>query len=237
MKAPSQRNNQIYDAFQNKTPVSQLSQQYNLSQQRIHQIINQTGVYRLRADLRTLCQNGGTDSQALDLYHAIYSALNYRDEDILTMWTSIQKGSEKPAGTPYPDITTFFTQTLKNILSSSQFTDIKYSSRIAMVSLTNDRLAKIEFVSSSDRPGIYNAIRVTVIHKINGRIDQTDFYINEILEPMPAIDNASQTNRFPVIEQKITDNSMDIHWNGVNLKKAHYDRLQRAVVLYLRAFL
>lgn len=237
MKAPSQRNNQIYDAFQNKTPVSQLSQQYNLSQQRIHQIINQTGVYRLRADLRTLCQNGGTDSQALDLYHAIYSALNYRDEDILTMWTSIQKGSEKPAGTPYPDITTFFTQTLKNILSSSQFTDIKYSSRIAMVSLTNDRLAKIEFVSSSDRPGIYNAIRVTVIHKINGRIDQTDFYINEILEPMPAIDNASQTNRFPVIEQKITDNSMDIHWNGVNLEKVHYDRLQRAIVLYLRAFL
>lgn len=237
MKAPSQRNNQIYDAFQNKTPVSQLSQQYNLSQQRIHQIINQTGVYRLRADLRTLCQNGGTDSQALDLYHAIYSALNYRDEDILTMWTSIQKGSEKPAGTPYPDITTFFTQTLKNILSSSQFTDIKYSSRIAMVSLTNDRLAKIEFVSSSDRPGIYNAIRVTVIHKINGRIDQTDFYINEILEPMPAVDNASQTNRFPVIEQKITDNSMDIHWNGVNLKKVHYDRLQRAIVLYLRAFL
>lgn len=237
MKAPSQRNNQIYDAFQNKTPVSQLSQQYNLSQQRIHQIINQTGVYRLRADLITLCQNGGTDSQALDLYHAIYSALNYRDEDILTMWTSIQKGSEKPAGTPYPDITTFFTQTLKNILSSSQFTDIKYSSRIAMVSLTNDRLAKIEFVSSSDRPGIYNAIRVTVIHKINGRIDQTDFYINEILEPMPAIDNASQTNRFPVIEQKITDNSMDIHWNGVNLEKVHYDRLQRAIVLYLRAFL
>lgn len=237
MKAPSQRNNQIYDAFQNKTPVSQLSQQYNLSQQRIHQIINQTGVYRLRADLKTLCQNGGTDSQALDLYHAIYSALNYRDEDILTMWTSIQKGSEKPAGTPYPDITTFFTQTLKNILSSSQFTDIKYSSRIAMVSLTNDRLAKIEFVSSSDRPGIYNAIRVTVIHKINGRIDQTDFYINEILEPMPAIDNASQTNRFPVIEQKITDNSMDIHWNGVNLEKVHYDRLQRAIVLYLRAFL
>lgn len=237
MKAPSQRNNQIYDAFQKKTPVSQLSQQYNLSQQRIHQIINQTGVYRLRADLRTLCQNGGTDSQALDLYHAIYSALNYRDEDILTMWTSIQKGSEKPAGTPYPDITTFFTQTLKNILSSSQFTDIKYSSRIAMVSLTNDRLAKIEFVSSSDRPGIYNAIRVTVIHKINGRIDQTDFYINEILEPMPAIDNASQTNRFPVIEQKITDNSMDIHWNGVNLEKVHYDRLQRTIVLYLRAFL
>lgn len=237
MKAPSQRNNQIYDAFQNKTPVSQLSQQYNLSQQRIHQIINQTGVYRLRADLKTLCQNGGTDSQALDLYHAIYSALNYRDEDILTMWTSIQKGSEKPAGTPYPDITTFFTQTLKNILSSSQFTDIKYSSRIAMVSLTNDRLAKIEFVSSSDRPGIYNAIRVTVIHKINGRIDQTDFYINEILEPMPAIDNASQTNRFPVIEQKITDNSIDIHWNGVNLEKVHYDRLQRAIVLYLRAFL
>lgn len=237
MKAPSQRNNQIYDAFQNKTPVSQLSQQYNLSQQRIHQIINQTGVYRLRADLKTLCQNGGTDSQALDLYNAIYSALNYRDEDILTMWTSIQKGSEKPAGTPYPDITTFFTQTLKNILSSSQFTDIKYSSRIAMVSLTNDRLAKIEFVSSSDRPGIYNAIRVTVIHKINGRIDQTDFYINEILEPMPAIDNASQTNRFPVIEQKITDNSMDIHWNGVNLEKVHYDRLQRAIVLYLRAFL
>lgn len=237
MKAPSQRNNQIYDAFQNKTPVSQLSQQYNLSQQRIHQIINQTGVYRLRADLRTLCQNGGTDSQALDLYHAIYSALNYRDEDILTMWTSIQKGSEKPAGTPYPDITTFFTQTLKNILSSSQFTDIKYSSRIAMVSLTNDRLAKIEFVSSSDRPGIYNAIRVTVIHKINGRIDQTDFYINEILEPMPAVDNASQTNRFPVIEQKITDNSMDIHWNGVNLEKVHYDRLQRAIVLYLRTFL
>lgn len=237
MKAPSQRNNQIYDAFQNKTPVSQLSQQYNLSQQRIHQIINQTGVYRLRADLRTLCQNGGTDSQALDLYHAIYSALNYRDEDILTMWTSIQKGSEKPAGTPYPDITTFFTQTLKNILSSSQFTDIKYSSRTAMVSLTNDRLAKIEFVSSSDRPGIYNAIRVTVIHKINGRIDQTDFYINEILEPMPAIDNASQTNRFPVIEQKITDNSMDIHWNSVNLEKVHYDRLQRAIVLYLRAFL
>lgn len=237
MKAPSQRNNQIYDAFQNKTPVSQLSQQYNLSQQRIHQIINQTGVYRLRADLRTLCQNGGTDSQALDLYHAIYSALNYRDEDILTMWTSIQKGSEKPAGTPYPDITTFFTQTLKNILSSSQFTDIKYSSRIAMVSLTNDRLAKIEFVSSSDRPGIYNAIRVTVIHKINGRIDQTDFYINEILEPMPAVDNASQTNRFPVIEQKITNNSMDIHWNGVNLEKVHYDRLQRAIVLYLRAFL
>ena len=237
MKAPSQRNNQIYDAFQNKTPVSQLSQQYNLSQQRIHQIINQTGVYRLRADLKTLCQNGGTDSQALDLYHTIYSALNYRDEDILTMWTSIQKGSEKPAGTPYPDITTFFTQTLKNILSSSQFTDIKYSSRIAMVSLTNDRLAKIEFVSSSDRPGIYNAIRVTVIHKINGRIDQTDFYINEILEPMPAIDNASQTNRFPVIKQKITDNSMDIHWNGVNLEKVHYDRLQRAIVLYLRAFL
>lgn len=237
MKAPSQRNNQIYDAFQNKTPVSQLSQQYNLSQQRIHQIINQTGVYRLRADLKTLCQNGGTDSQALDLYHAIYSALNYRDEDILTMWTSIQKGSKKPAGTPYPDITTFFTQTLKNILSSSQFTDIKYSSRIAMVSLTNDRLAKIEFVSSSDRPGIYNAIRVTVIHKINGRIDQTDFYINEILEPMPAIDNASQTNRFPVIEQKITDNSIDIHWNGVNLEKVHYDRLQRAIVLYLRAFL
>lgn len=237
MKAPSQRNNQIYDAFQNKTPVSQLSQQYNLSQQRIHQIINQTGVYRLRADLRTLCQNGGTDSQALDLYHAIYSALNYRDEDILTMWTSIQKGSEKPAGTPYPDITTFFTQTLKNILSSSQFTDIKYSSRIAMVSLTNDRLAKTEFVSSSDRPGIYNAIRVTVIHKINGRIDQTDFYINEILEPMPAVDNASQTNRFPVIEQKITNNSMDIHWNGVNLEKVHYDRLQRAIVLYLRAFL
>lgn len=237
MKEPSQRNNQIYDAFQNKTPVSQLSQQYNLSQQRIHQIINQTSVYRLRADLRTLCQNGGTDSQALDLYHAIYSALNYRDEDILTMWTSIQKGSEKPAGTPYPDITTFFTQTLKNILSSSQFTDIKYSSRIAMVSLTNDRLAKIEFVSSSDRPGIYNAIRVTVIHKINGRIDQTDFYINEILEPMPAVNNASQTNRFPVIEQKITDNSMDIHWNGVNLEKVHYDRLQRAIVLYLRAFL
>lgn len=237
MKAPSQRNNQIYDAFQNKTPVSQLSQQYNLSQQRIHQIINQTGVYQLRADLRTLCQNGGTDSQALDLYHAIYSALNYRDEDILTMWTSIQKGSEKPAGTPYPDITTFFTQTLKNILSSSQFTDIKYSSRIAMVSLTNDRLAKIKFVSSSDRPGIYNAIRITVIHKTNGPIDQTDFYLNEILEPMPAIDNASQTNRFPVIEQKITDNSMDIHWNGVNLKKAHYDRLQRAIVLYLRAFL
>lgn len=237
MKAPSQRNNQIYDAFQNKTPVSRLSQQYNLSQQRIHQIINQTGVYRLQADLRALYQNGGTDSQALDLYHAIYSALNYRDEDILTMWTSIQKGSEKPAGTPYPDITTFFTQTLKNILSSSQFTNIKYSSRIAMVSLTNDRLAKIEFVSSSDRPGIYNAIRVTVIHKINGRIDQTDFYINEILEPMPAIDNASQTNRFPVIEQKITDNSMDIHWNGVNLEKVHYDRLQRAIVLYLRAFL
>lgn len=237
MKAPSQRNNQIYDAFQNKTPVSRLSQQYNLSQQRIHQIINQTGVYRLRADLRTLCQNGGTDSQALDLYHTIYSALNYRDEDILTMWTSIQKGSEKPAGTPYPDITTFFTQTLKNILSSSQFTDIKYSSRIAMVSLTNDRLAKIEFASSSDRPGIYNAIRVTVIHKTNGPIDQTDFYLNEILEPMPAVDNAGQTAKFPVIEQEITDNSMDIHWNGVNLKKAHYDRLQRAIVLYLRTFL
>ena len=237
MKAPSQRNNQIYDAFQNKTPVSQLSQQYNLSQQRIHQIINQTGVYRLRADLRTLCQNGGTDSQALDLYHAIYSALNYRDEDILTMWKSIQKGSEKPAGTPYPDITTFFTQTLKNILSSSQFTDIKYNSRVAMVSLTNDRLAKIEFVSSSDRPGIYNAIHVTVIHKTNGPIDQTDFYLNEILEPMPAVDNTSQTAKFPVIEQEITDNSMDIHWNGVNLKKVHYDRLQRAIVLYLRAFL
>lgn len=237
MKAPSQRNNQIYDAFQNKTPVSQLSQQYNLSQQRIHQIINQTGVYRLRADLRTLCQNGGTDSQALDLYHAIYSTLNYRDEDILTMWTSIQKGAEKPAGTSHPDITTFFTQTLKNILSSSQFTDIKYSSRTAMVSLTNDRLAKIEFVSNSDRPGIYNAIRVTVIHKTNGPIDQTDFYLNEILEPMPAVDNAGQTNRFPVIEQKITDNSMNIHWNGVNLEKVHYDRLQRAIVLYLRAFL
>lgn len=237
MKAPSQRNNQIYDAFQNKTPVSRLSQQYNLSQQRIHQIINQTGVYRLRADLRTLCQNGGTDSQALDLYHAIYSALNYRDEDILTMWTSIQKGAEKPAGTPYPDITTFFTQTLKNILSSSQFTDIKYSSRTAMVSLTNDRLAKIEFVSSFDRPGIYNAIRVTVIHKINGPIDRTDFYLNEILKPMPAADNTGQTTKFPVIEQKITDNSMDIQWNGVNLEKSHYDRLQRAIVLYLRAFL
>lgn len=237
MKAPSQRNNQIYEAFRNNIPVNQLSRQYKLSSQRIHQIINQTGVYWLRADLRALCQTGGTDDQALNLYHTLYSSLNYKDEDILTMWTSIQKGTEKTVKNPHPDITTFFTQILHNILASSQFVNIKYSVRVAMVPLTDNLLAKIEFTANPNNPRIYDAIRVTVIHKNNGYVDQTTFYLNELLGPIPAADHTNHEQKFPVIEQTITDNSMDIHWNNVDLQRIHYSRIQRAIVLYLRAFL
>lgn len=239
MKTPSQRNNQIFDAYQNKIPVKDLSQKYGVSHQRIRQIIRETGVYRLRADLRTLCEQNGSDSQALDLYQSMYACLGYQDEDILTIWQAIQKGCGKLTKdiNPRPDITTLFTQTLQKILGPSQFNNIQYSSRVAMVPMTNNLLAKVEFIHSYDSRDIYDAIQATVLHKARGRIDSTVFYLNEIIGAVPEDINPLSARKFPMIEHVQTCDTMSIRWQNIHLTEEHYTRLRRAITLYLRAFL